>query len=152
MENINNENVLKIKVDCIRIQEKDLEDQVKNIEHENTKSAIIVGFIGAMSAIIPDGKSLSLYPKTIIVVSFLLTVWLALYNIFSKSVSSHRNIDGCFVDRTNQYEAYLNSCHLTLRKNYQSVSDLLKRKICLTWLAYISATVGVATILVIKLF
>jgi len=37
-----NENIIKIKEECLKIQEKDIIDQVKNIDNENNKSYIVI--------------------------------------------------------------------------------------------------------------
>lgn len=147
-----NENVLRIKADAVRIQEKDVDDQLKNIEGENVKSTIIIGLIGAMATLVPNSENITLSMKIVLMVVFLLPLLIALYNIFSKRVFSHRDVDDCFVNRTDKFEAYLNSCHLTLKKNYRSISDLLIKKRLLTGLTYIATIVLVLTILFIKLF
>lgn len=147
-----NERVLRIKADGVRIQEKDIEDQLKNIESENMKSTIIIGFIGAMASLIPNSKDITFSLKITLFVLFLLPLVITLYNIFSKRVFSHRDIDDCFVNRTTDIEAYFNSCHLALKKNYKSISDLLLKKRILTGSAYIATTTLVMTILLIKLF
>jgi len=40
-----NNKVIKVKENCIKIQENDIKDQLGNIDKENTKSSIVIGFI-----------------------------------------------------------------------------------------------------------
>lgn len=65
-------------------------------------------------------------------ITFSFAVGISLYNIFSKPVLSHRKLHPYFVNRTDQYELFLNESHMTLCENYQNISDLLKKKVLLT--------------------
>ncbi len=49
---MDNEELIKIKEGAIKIQEHDLEDTVKSIENENTKSSFILGFAGVVFSVV----------------------------------------------------------------------------------------------------
>ena len=148
-----NEKVLKIKNECISIQKNDLSDQVKNIENENNKSWLIIWFVWALIAIIWwDIEKIDYINKIILFVLFCIPMIVSLYNLSSKKVKSHINIYSYFVNRTNQYESFINDIHMRLKENYDDSTRLLLKKAWLTKIAYFFTILLLMFILKIKLF
>ncbi len=147
------ESIEKIKRKCLLIQEVNLADQIKNIENENNKSWLIIGFIGALIAIISANIwDISNIEKITLIILFVTPMWLSLYNVSSKKVKSHIWINSYFVNRPDQYEGFLNDIHMRLNDNYIDISRLLDQKVWLTNLAYFFTILLLVFILFIKLF
>lgn len=143
---------LKIKEDCLRIQEKDISDQVKNIDNENNKSWLIIWFVSAMITLWLTDLDLNLYYWICLFIFWLSPIIISLVNIWSKSVWYHININNYFVNNNDNYEQYLKDMHLTYQGTYYNVSKLLEKKAFLTKLSYIFTIIFIIYVLFIKLF
>ena len=147
------EKIYLIKEKSIEIQKENLSDQVKNLENENTKSSLIIWFIGTIVALLWEGLwTLWDIEKIFLFLFFIIPMVLSLYNISSKKVKSHIWIDTVFVNRSDEYEAFLNNLHLSLRGNYEDVTKKLENKVNLTKIVY-GFTIGLLIyILILKIF
>ena len=145
--------VEKVKEKSITIQENNLLDQTRNIENENNKSWLIIWFIGALIVIIGTTTlNITGIEKIILMILFVIPMGISLYNVSSKKVKSHIWINTYFVNRTYQYEWFLNNIHLKLNENYSDTSKLLDTKVGLTKLAYFFTILLLIFILFITLF
>jgi len=150
---VSQSNIEKIKESCIKIQENNLSDQIKNLENENTKSSFIIWFIGAIIALVSnDLEKIEDWKKAILLILFIAPILISLYNIASKKVLSHISIKWYFVNRTDKTENFLNDIHMRLEENYNNVTQLLNLKSFLTKLAYSFTILLLIFILFIKLF
>lgn len=149
-EEANRAATIRIKEDCVRMQENDVASQLKNVEAENVKATVVIGIVGAMASLIPASQMDDLL-KAILVVAFLLPLGISLYNITSKEVYSHMGVDDAFVNPSHNYEGYLNACHMALNRNYTSISKLLTIKRILTGMSYLATIFLVIVTLFIKL-
>lgn len=146
-------NILKIKEECLKIQEKDISDQVKNIDNENNKSWIIIWFVWTIITFwLQDFNNKGFCLLIIFFTLSIIPILLALMNIWSKSVWYHLNINTFFINESNDYKKYLNDMHLAYQNTYKNVSDLLVKKALLTKLSYIFTIILLIFILFIKLF
>ena len=147
------ENVIKMKEKSIEIQKENLFDQVKNLENENTKSSLIIWFIGTIIALLWEGLWILWdIEKVFLFLFFIIPMGLSLYNISSKKVKSHIWIDSVFVNRSNEYESFLNNLHLSLRENYEDVTKKLENKVNLTKIVYGFTITLLIYILILKIF
>ena len=144
---------IKIKEKCIEIQERDILDQIKNIDNENNKSWIIIWFVSTIIAFVL--RDLNIDNNIILIIFFIISILpiiTALLNIRSKSVWYHTNINCFFVKNKKSYEECLNDIHLTYQETYKNISNLLFKKAFLTKLSYIFTILLLTFILYIKLF
>lgn len=151
----NNENIIKVKEESLRIQERDIYDQVKNIDNENTKSWIIIWFVWTIIAFwFSNLWEIDICLKIWLFISWILPITIALLNIWSKTVWYHISVNDFFVKKEeySNYEKYLNDLHLTYLKTYKNVSNLLNKKANLTKISYVFTTILFIFILLIKLF
>ncbi|MCM8817105.1 MAG: hypothetical protein NC913_06315 [Candidatus Omnitrophica bacterium] len=95
---VNNDNLIKIKEDAIKIQEADIADAIRSIENENTKSSFVLGFAAVLFGIVFD-KMDKIQQEIMLVFLLLvvLSVIFALWNISAKKIKIHTNVDEIFV-------------------------------------------------------
>lgn len=95
---VNNDNLIKIKEDAIKIQEADIADTIRSIENENTKSSFVLGFAAVLFGIVFD-KMDKIQQEIMLVFLLLvvLSVIFALWNISAKKIKIHTNVDEIFV-------------------------------------------------------
>ena len=136
MDISNSNDLIKIKEDAIRIQEKDLEDTVRSIADETHKSSLIIGFIGAVF-ILSFGylDDIPLPYIAAFILLLLLAACFALWNMAPKKTIIHTNVDEVFVKgKPDKREEYLGYRHLSLRASYGNAKTLLYRKAsCTKW-------------------
>lgn len=138
---------IKIQEDAVKIQEADLQDTVKSIEAENTKSSFVLIFTSALVVLIKDFDNFPLWVNTLFLVFTISSILIAFYNISSKKIHTHSNVDEIFVKNTpTQWEEHLRNKHLFLRDAYQEAKAVLYKKAFLTKVAFIF--VALATILI----
>jgi hypothetical protein len=137
----------------LKIQERDIFDQVKNIDSENTKSQIIIWFVWTIIAFwLRDLDINNNCLKISIFILALMPIIISLLNIWSKNVWYHLKVDTFFVNKHKDYEKYLQDIHLANRTIYENVSKLLEKKAFFTKLGYIFTIILFIVILLIKLY
>ena len=136
--NINNEDLIKIKEDAIKIQIHDLDDTIKSIENENVKSSFVLGFSGVMLGIVFNGlDKLLLWQAIVFLLLLISSIIISLYNISAKKIKIHTNVDEIFVNnQPKEWEMYLNYKHLHLRNSYGEAKKLLYKKSNLTRISF----------------
>ena len=144
----------KIKEDAIRIQENDLKDTISSIENEATKSSFVIGFAGVLFAIVfATLDQISLPYAVVFTLLLLLSISLAFWNITSKKIFIHTNVDDIFVNSShNEWGKYLDSKHLHLRKSYNNAKDLLYRKTAKTKWSFCFLILASLLLVFIKIF
>ena len=117
--------LIKIKEDSIKLQEIDILDVLKSINNENIKSFFILIFILILIAAIDNFNNL---PIAINILFFILTIGsviFALYNILSKKINIHTNVDDIFIKNfPTQWEEHLQNKHLFLNDSYKEVKKI----------------------------
>ena len=146
--------LIKIKEDAIKIQERDLEDTVKSIENENTKSSFVLGFVGIIIGIFFNSSIILPFNLLIFISTLILcTVSCALFNIWAKASKIHNNVDSIFVNNEpREFEKYLNYKHLRLRESYNEAKKLLYKKALFTKLSYILLVLALLSIFIYKIY
>jgi len=149
-----NNDLIKIKEDAIKIQEADVLDTVRSIEGENTKSSFVLGFAAVLF-----GIALNIMDKIPREVSFTFLILLfgsvvaAFWNIAAKKVRIHTNVDELFVhNRPMQWEEHLNNKHLRLRGSYNEAKELLCKKANLTRWAFGLLILSALLLVITKVF
>jgi len=124
-------------------KEKDLDDQVKNLESENNKSKIVIWFVWTiiLFTIQHFRSDLGICYKVVFFVLAILSLSIPLYNIYSKSVSYHLGLDKFFNSDDMTYEKYLNELYILKKQAYYNVTELLKKKVILTKISYVLAII-----------
>lgn len=150
----NNNDLIKIKEDAIKIQEADITDTIKSIENENTKSSFVLGFAAVLFGIVFD--KIDQIQKEVALVFLLLlslSVVLALWNISAKKIKIHTNVDEIFVkNKPEDWKEHLNNRHLRLREIYSAANKLLSQKASLTRWAFILLILSVLLLLTARIF
>ncbi len=151
---MNNQDLIKIKEDAIKIQINDLQDTIKSIENENIKSSFILGFAGILFSLVFDNiEILSLWQAIVYIILLLGSIGIAFWNITAKKVDIHINVDEIFVNNEpKNWERYLNFKHLRLRENYQNAKDLLYQKANYTRLSFVLLILSVLFLTIIRVF
>ncbi|MCR4423046.1 MAG: hypothetical protein WHU95_01625 [candidate division WOR-3 bacterium] len=150
----NDNDLIKIKEDAIKIQEADIADTIKSIESENTKSSFVLGFAAVLFGIVFDkiGKIPNEVALTFLLL-LLLSVSLAFWNISAKKIKIHTNVDEVFVkNKPDDWKEYLNCRHLRLREIYSEANKLLYQKASLTRLAFILLILSVLLFSIARIF
>jgi len=143
--------IIKIKLDAIRIQIRDLNDVIKSIQDENYK-AISIFVTSILIYVILFDKALNLGPLNFLAYTMFnfTAIGISAINIIARKVKIHINVDDIF-DKPPQfdYETYLNYKHQTLNTNYRNAKDLLKDKVegNFTALIFIILSIGSFVIL-----
>lgn len=152
--NSNRDELIKIKEDAIEIQKHDLDDVIKSIENENTKSSLILGFSGVLLGIVfRDLDSIPKWRAIIFLFLLMLSIGFSLYNMAAKKVKIHTNVDDIFVNNTpDEWEKYLNFKHLRLRESYEEAKRLLYQKAYLTIISFILLILSSLILVVIKIW
>jgi len=123
-----NNELIKIKEDAIKIKEHDLDDTIKSIENENIKSSFVLGFSGILFGIV-FGQMNKILIQEAIIFTLLLSIIISLWNITAKKVETHTNVDEIFINnRPREWEEYLNYKYLRLNDNYKNAKKLLYQK------------------------
>lgn len=150
---MDNEELTKIKEDAIKIQINDLQDTIKSIENENTKSSFILGFAGILFSIVFNKIDiLPLWQAIVFIILLLSSVGVAFWNITAKKVNIHTNLDEIFVNNEpKEWEKYLNYKHLRLRENYKNAKGLLYQKANFTKLSFTLLILSVVFLTIIQL-
>jgi hypothetical protein len=144
--------LIKIKEDAVKIQEKDLIDTVKSIEIENTKSSFVLIFSSALIALIKDSKTLPLSVNIIFLILAIGSIAVSFYNITAKKIVIHANVDEIFVKNIpTQWLEHLNNKHLFLKACYQEAKNLLYRKANLTRVSFILVVLSTILISIAKI-
>lgn len=151
---MDNDELIKIKEDSIKIQEHDLEDTVKSIENENSKSSFVLGFAGILFALIFNQVDKILLWQAIVFVSLLIcSIGFALWNITAKKVSIHTEVDQIFVNNEpKEWEKYLNYKHLRLNDSYDSAKNLLYQKCNYTRISFVLLILSSLFLVLIKIW
>lgn len=153
-ERIIKNDIIKIYEDCIKIQQHDVDDNLKSIDNENTKSYYVFIIAGV---IINYLLSLSQIRENVLILLALilitLSIVISLYNILSKKVYSQINIDEIFVlDNYSDWKGYLKHKHLTLRTNYDSTKRLLSIKSYINYISYGLLVLSLILIIIERIF
>lgn len=150
----NDNDLIKIKEDAIKIQEADIADTIKSIENENTKSSFVLGFAAVLFGIVFDKiDKIQKCVALISVMTLLSAVGLALWNISAKKIKIHTNVDEIFVkNKPDAWEEHLNNRHLRLREIYNEAHKLLYQKALLTRLAFILLILSAVLLLIGRIF
>ncbi|XOB40570.1 MAG: hypothetical protein ACKKMR_00980 [Candidatus Nealsonbacteria bacterium] len=151
---MDNEELIKIKEDAVKIQISDLQDTVKSIENENIKSSFILGFAGILFGLVFNKVDiLPLWQAIVFIILLLSSIKLAFWNITAKKVNIHINVDEIFVNNEpRKWEKYLNFKHLRLRKNYRNAKNLLYQKANYTRLSFVLLILSAFFLAIIQLF
>ena len=151
---MDNQDLIKIKEDAIKIQINDLQDTIKSIENENIKSSFILGFAGILFSLIFDKVDiLSLWQAIVYIILLLGSIGIAFWNITAKKVNIHINVDEIFVNNEpKNWGRYLNFKHLRLRENYQNAKNLLYQKANYTRLSFVLLILSAFFLTIIRLF
>ena len=151
---MDNQDLIKIKEDAIKIQINDLQDTIKSIENENIKSSFILGFAGILFSLVFDKiDTLSLWQAIVYIILLLGSIGIAFWNITAKKVDIHINVDEIFVNNEpKNWERYLNFKHLRLRENYQNAKNLLYQKANYTRLSFVLLILSAFFLTIIRLF
>ena len=144
----------KIKEDAIRIQENDLKDTVSSIDNEATKSSFVIGFAGVLFAIVFATLDQISLPYAVVFASLLLlSISLAFWNITSKKIFIHTNVDELFRDKGSiEWGEYLDRKHLHLKESCTNAKDLLYRKATTTKHSIFFLILAYLLLAIIKLF
>ncbi len=129
------EDNIKIREDALKIQEKDIEDTIQSIDNENIKTSFAIAFESLLIVQVIDFiKDKPLIIKILFFAPLLLSIGTAFWNIFSRKVPIHTNVDEAFVRKEsyNNWSDYLDKKHLRLNDIYKSAQELLKTKSFLT--------------------
>jgi len=151
---MDNQDLIKIKEDAIKIQINDLQDTIKSIENENIKSSFILGFAGILFSLVFDKiDTLSLWQAIVYIILLLGSIGIAFWNITAKKVDIHINVDEIFVNNEpKNWERYLNFKHLRLRENYQNAKNLLYQKANYIRLSFVLLILSAFFLTIIRLF
>jgi len=150
----NDNDLIKIKEDAIKIQEDDIADIIKSIESENTKSSFVLGFVAVLFGIVFDkmGK-ISKEVALAFLLLLLFSVIVALFNISAKKIKIHTNVDEIFVkNEPNGWKDHINNRHLRLREIYSETNKLLYQKALLTRWAFILLILSVLLLSIARIF
>lgn len=134
-----NEDSLRIREDALYIQEKDLEDALKTIEQENYKTSVALGFIGVILVqslqFASDGP---LWWSVIYLGLLMLAAATGFYNLLSKKIAVHTNVDEIFVRKEafRSWSDYLDLKHLRLAEAYRDAKKLVGHKASLTKITF----------------
>ncbi len=151
---MDNQDLIKIKEDAIKIQINDLQDTIKSIENENIKSSFILGFAGILFSLVFDKVDiLSLWQAIVYIILLLGSIGIAFWNITAKKVNIHINVDEIFVNNEpKNWERYLERKHLLLRQTYQNAKNLLYQKANYTRLSFVLLILSAFFLTIIQLF
>ena len=150
---MNNEELIKVKEDAIKIQVIDLQDTVKSIDNENIKSSFVLGFASVLFGLILNQiNTFQLWQSIIFIILLILSVGMAFWNISAKKVNIHINVDEIFVkNQPKDWEIYLNDKYLRLRENYQNAKDLLYQKANYTRISFVLLVVSILFLVLVKI-
>lgn len=148
-----NNELIKIKEDAIKIQEHDLEDTVKSIESENIKSSFVLGVAGVLLGLVfGQIDKILVWEKIVFILLLFSSVIVSLWNITAKKVNIHTNVDEIFVNNNpKEWERYLNNKHLRLRDSYNNAKNLLYQKANYTRISYILLILSALFLVIIKI-
>ena len=132
--------LIKVKEDAIRIQEADLLDTFRCIEAENRKSSYVLLFAsGLVTWIASTDTNFPCYVEIFVLITGLVAVFSALYNLVGKKVSVHTTVDSIFIHNDpTDWETHLNDKHGALRLNYQNARQFLEEKARLNKVSFVS--------------
>lgn len=149
-----NNELFKIKEDAIKFQEQDVQDTVKSIENENSKSSFVLGFAGILFGLVFNQIDNILRWQAISFVSLLLcSIGFALWNITGKKVDIHTNVDEIFVNNeTREWVKYLKNKHQRLCDSYESAKKLLYKKVIFTKLSFVLLILSYLFLVLIKIW
>ncbi len=151
---VDDNDLIKIKEDAIKIQEADITDTIKSIENENLKSSFVLGFAAVLFGIVFD--KMDKIQKEIAVLFLLLilsSVIIALWNISAKKIKIHTNVDEIFVkNKPDDWKEHLNNRHLRLREIYNEANKLLYQKASLTRWAFTLLILSVLLLSITRIF
>lgn len=150
---MNNEELIKVKEDAIKIQVSDLQDTVKSIDNENIKSSFVLGFASVLFGLILNQiNTFQLCQSIIFIILLILSVGMAFWNISAKKVNIHINVDEIFVNNEPKvWEKYLNYKHSRLRKSYESAKILLYHKANYTRISFVLLVVSILFLVLVKI-
>lgn len=150
----NNDDLIKIKEDAIKIQEADIADTIKSVENENLKSSFVLGFATVLFGIVFD--KMDKIKKEIAVLFLLLilsSVIIALWNISAKKIKIHTNVDEIFVkNKPDDWKEHLNNRYLRLGEIYTEANKLLYQKASSTRWAFILLILSVLLLSIARIF
>lgn len=134
----NKDDILKIYEDCIKIQQHDIDDNLKSIDNENTKSHYVFIIAGVIINYLLSSNQIC--ENVLILLALILTylsIVISLYNILPKKVYNQINVDKIFVfENYTDWKNHLRNKHLTLNKNYSSTKRLLSIKAIVNYISY----------------
>lgn len=147
-----NNDLVKVKEDAINIQIMDLQDTIKSIENENQKSQVVLGLAGVLfSILLNQFQGLQFCQKIIFLIPLIISIIISLFNIKSKKVKIHTQVNSIFVNgQPNDWETYLNNKHLHLNELYTNAKKLLYQKANCTKIAYIFLILSIIILAIIK--
>lgn len=152
MLNFNNkqkeEDIIKIKENIIRIQERDIFDQVKNVNNENTKTWYILAFLGILVWLndfqIEDKCFQILY--MILIIS---TLSITFINLITIKVYYHLKLQN---NKYNNYLIFLDKLYELNQQSYNNISNIIKLKAILNSINIILIIILIIFILIIKTY
>ena len=153
-KNINNEDLIKIKEDAIKIQIHDLDDTIKSIENENVKSSFVLGFSSVLFGIaFSQIDKILLWQAILFILTLMLSITISLWNITAKKINIHTNVDEIFVNNEpKEWEKYLNYKHLRLRESYADAKKLLYKKANYTRVSFFLLILSSLFLVIIKIW
>lgn len=141
---------LKMHEDAIKLKEDDITDTLKSIESEHVKSSLVIVFSATFFGIVFDKlESFPFCAALSIAISLLGAVGAALYNMWSKTVAIHTNLDDLItgIKKPSNWEQYITYKYEHLTIKYGNAKTLLKDK---AWWTKLSFTLlGLALLLLI---
>lgn len=142
---------LKIREDALKIKEKDLDDTLKSIDSENTKTSFALAFESLL--VIQSFEFLVKKPLWMTIpyaAIIFFAIVLALYNLFAKKVVIHTNVDDVFIrkNENNNWDSYIDRKYERINDAYKNAKDLLNTKASLTKLTFIFLGIAVLILLI----
>lgn len=142
---------IKIREDALKIKEKDIEDTLKSIDSENTKTSFALAFESLL--VVQSLNFLTKNSLCIIIpyaIAILVAIIIALWNLVAKKVYIHTNVDDIFCrkDRYNDWNTYLDQKYERFKQTYTEAKRLLNAKANLTIATFISLIIALLILLV----
>ena len=148
--NEENDNI-KIREDALKIKEKDIEDTLKSIHSENTKTSFALAFesllvVQSFEFLTQNSLWITIPYRVIISISLLI----AFYNLFAKKVYIHTNIDDIFSkkDEYNNWSKYLDDKYERFKQINTEAKRLLDKKASYTRCTFILLGIAVLILLI----
>lgn len=148
MFNKNKEDIIKIKKNIIRIQERDIFDQVKNINNENIKIWYILAFLWIL-VWLNDFQIKNECFKLLYVILIILTLVISFINLITIKVNYHLKLTN------NKYENYiffLDKLYKLNEESYNNISNTIKFKAILNLINIIFIITLIIFIIITKTY